>query len=90
MKQLAGKCPQIFDCGLRTAVAFIRAVAKTDHPFGSMPQMISAFFFRFRRNSRQRLILRRHHGAPVRIGKRRVKELADDRLSKIAVRLLNQ
>ena len=63
---------------LRAAMAFLGAVAKTDHPFGRMAQMIGAFLLRFRGNRGQGLVPRGHHRAPVRIGERGIEKLAND------------
>src|ERR1700687_6459325 len=41
-KHLAGKSPQIIDRGLRTAMAFLGAVAEPHDPLRRMPQMIGA------------------------------------------------
>src|SRR5258705_3783423 len=56
VKHLTRKGPEIVDRRLRAAVAFLGAVAETDDPFGSVPDMIGAFLFRLRRDRRQRRI----------------------------------
>ena len=52
-KHLAGEGPEFIDRRLRAGVTFLGAIAEADDPLGSVPDVISAFLFRFRRNRRE-------------------------------------